>query len=136
MSSRGACEPLAVGRVIGEVVDSFNPSVKMKVIYNGSKQVSNGHELMPAIIAAQPRVEIGGEDMRCAYTLLSGTPYISESFPRAIWDSPLTLRPSLQFKFAARVEVFESDTPQGTRPTYNPSWGNNKPVLAKYDFKQ
>lgn len=71
MSSRGACEPLAVGRVIGEVVDSFNPSVKMKVIYNGSKQVSNGHELMPAIIAAQPRVEIGGEDMRCAYTLVS-----------------------------------------------------------------
>ncbi|KAK4350825.1 hypothetical protein RND71_030138 [Anisodus tanguticus] len=69
MSSRGASEPLAVGRVIGEVVDSFIASVKMKAIYNGSKQVSNGRELMPAVVAAQPRVKIGGEDMRSAYTL-------------------------------------------------------------------
>lgn len=70
MSSRSTCEPLAVGRVIGEVVDSFSPSVKMKVIYNGRKQVSNGHEIMPAVVATQPRVEIGGEDMRSAYTLV------------------------------------------------------------------
>lgn len=69
MASR-VVEPLVVARVIGEVVDSFNPSVKLNVIYNGSKQVFNGHELMPAVIAAKPRVEIGGEDMRSAYTLV------------------------------------------------------------------
>lgn len=70
MSSR-LLEPLSVGRVIGEVVDNFIPCVKLNVTYNSNKQVSNGHELMPAVIMAKPRVEIGGEDMRAAYTLVS-----------------------------------------------------------------
>lgn len=64
-------EPLIIGRVIGEVVDIFNPSVKMIVTYNSSKQVCNGHELMPAVLISKPRVEIGGEDMRSAYTLVN-----------------------------------------------------------------
>ncbi|CAK9160975.1 unnamed protein product [Ilex paraguariensis] len=67
-------ESLAVERVIGEVVDNFTPSVKMKVTYNCSKQVCNGHEFMPAVITAKPRVEIGGEDMRPAYTLIMTDP--------------------------------------------------------------
>lgn len=64
-------DPLAVGRVVGDVVDTFIPSVKMNVIYNSNKQVANGHELMPVVIIAKPRVDIGGEDMRSAYTLVS-----------------------------------------------------------------
>ena len=64
-------DPLAVGRVIGEVIDIFSPSVTMNVIYNVNKQVANGHELMPATVMAKPRVEIGGDDMRVAYTLVS-----------------------------------------------------------------
>lgn len=68
--SRGTVEPLAVGRVIGEVVDDFSPSVKMSVTYNGNKQVFNGHEFMPVVINSTPRVEIGGDDMRAAYTLV------------------------------------------------------------------
>ncbi|KAI4347519.1 hypothetical protein L6164_008328 [Bauhinia variegata] len=52
-------ESLAVGRVIGEVVDVFSPSVSMNVTYDSNKQVLNGHELMPSIITAKPRVEIG-----------------------------------------------------------------------------
>ena len=63
-------EPLAVGRVIGEVVDIFSPSVRMNVIYS-TKQVANGHELMPSTIVAKPRVEIGGDDLRAAYTFVS-----------------------------------------------------------------
>lgn len=63
-------EPLSVGRVIGEVVDIFNPSVRMNVTYS-TKQVANGHELMPSIVMNKPRVDIGGEDMRSAYTLVS-----------------------------------------------------------------
>lgn len=59
-----------MGRVVGEVVDYFSPSVRMSVTYNSNKQVSNGHELMPSVITARPRVEIGGEDMRTAYTLV------------------------------------------------------------------
>lgn len=64
-------EPLAVGRVVGDVVDNFSPSVKMTVTYSSNKQVANGYELMPAATAAKPRVEIGGEDLRAAYTLVN-----------------------------------------------------------------
>jgi hypothetical protein len=63
-------EPLSVGRVIGEVVDIFNPSVRMNVTYS-TKQVANGHELMPSIVMNKPRVDIGGDDLRSAYTLVS-----------------------------------------------------------------
>ncbi|XP_044506047.1 CEN-like protein 1 isoform X2 [Mangifera indica] len=67
-------EPLAVGRVVGDVVDNFSPSVKMTVTYSSNKQVANGYELMPAATAAKPRVEIGGEDLRAAYTLIMTDP--------------------------------------------------------------
>ena len=66
-----AIEPLSVGKVIGEVVDTFYPCVKLNVTYNSNKLVCNGHELMPSVIVPKPRVEIGGEDMRAAYTLVS-----------------------------------------------------------------
>lgn len=65
------CGPLSVGRVVGEVVDIFTPSVRLNVIYNSNKQVANGHEFMPSVIISKPRVEIGGDDMRTAYTLVS-----------------------------------------------------------------
>lgn len=64
-------EPLIVGRVIGEVIDTFNPSVRMNVTYNSNVQVANGHELMPSLLISKPRVDIGGDDMRAAYTLVS-----------------------------------------------------------------
>ncbi|KAE8022506.1 hypothetical protein FH972_008298 [Carpinus fangiana] len=67
-------EPLTIGRVVGEVVDIFTPSVGMNVIYSSNKQVSNGHELMPCAIVSKPRVEIGGNDMRAAYTLIMTDP--------------------------------------------------------------
>lgn len=62
-------EPLIVGRVIGDVLDSFTPSVKMSVTYN-TKQVCNGHELFPSTVTAKPRVEIQGGDMRSFFTLV------------------------------------------------------------------
>lgn len=64
-------EALAAGRVVGDVVDNFSPSVKMKVTYNSNKRVCNGHELMPNVVTWSPRVEIGGQDLREAYTLVS-----------------------------------------------------------------
>lgn len=66
-------EPLSVGRVVGDVVDTFTPSVRMSVIYNTNKQVANGHEFMPSVLISKPRVEIGCDDMRTAYTLVSST---------------------------------------------------------------
>lgn len=67
-------ETLRVGRVVGEVVDSFTPTVKLEVTYDSNKQVYNGHELMPATITTKPRVEVGGGDMRCTYTLVMTDP--------------------------------------------------------------
>lgn len=62
-------EPLAVGGVIGDVIESFTPSIKMSVTYN-NKQVCNGHELFPSTVVSKPRVEIQGGDMRSFFTLV------------------------------------------------------------------
>nr|ALL28249.1 terminal flower 1-like protein [Chrysanthemum x morifolium] len=91
-------EPLAVGRVIGEVVDAFTPSVKLSVTYNLNKMVCNGHELMPNVITSKPRVDIGGEDMRSAYTLIMtdpdvpgpSDPYLREHLHWIVTDIPGT----------------------------------------------
>ncbi|XP_031477837.2 CEN-like protein 4 [Nymphaea colorata] len=64
-------EPLTLGRVVGDVVDTFTPSVTMKVTYSSSKlQVCNGHEYPPSSLSKKPRVEVGGEDMRHFFTLM------------------------------------------------------------------
>ncbi|KAK9994447.1 hypothetical protein SO802_024150 [Lithocarpus litseifolius] len=78
-------EPLTVGRVVGEVVDIFTPSIRLNVIYNSTKQVANGHEFRPSVIISKPRVEIGGDDMRTAYTLIMTDP-----------DAPSPSDPSLR----------------------------------------
>ncbi|KAG5556581.1 hypothetical protein RHGRI_006998 [Rhododendron griersonianum] len=58
--ARMSAEPLIVGRVIGDVLDPFIPTVKMLATYN-NKQVSNGHELYPSQVTTKPRVEIQGD---------------------------------------------------------------------------
>jgi phosphatidylethanolamine-binding protein len=63
-------EPLVVGRVIGEVLDSFNPCAKMTVTYNSNKPVFNGHELYPSVVLSKPRVEIQGGDLRSLFILV------------------------------------------------------------------
>ncbi|KAK4571693.1 hypothetical protein RGQ29_030205 [Quercus rubra] len=78
-------ETLSVGRVVGEVVDIFTPSIRLNVIYNSNKQVANGHEFKPSVIISKPRVEIGGDDMRTAYTLIMTDP-----------DAPSPSDPSLR----------------------------------------
>ena len=66
-------DPLVVGRVIGDVVDPFVRRVALRVGY-ASRDEANGCELRPAAIADQPRVEVGGPDMRTFYTLVSSLP--------------------------------------------------------------
>jgi hypothetical protein len=75
-----ALEPLIVGKVIGEVLDQFNPSVKMVVTYSSNKQVLNGREFFPSAIAAKPRVEVQGGDLRSFFTLVRSYKYHTESF--------------------------------------------------------
>ncbi|KAJ0971114.1 hypothetical protein J5N97_019073 [Dioscorea zingiberensis] len=67
-------ESLVMGRVIGDVLRDLNPAVKMEVVYSSKKKVFNGHELMPSSVKAKPRVDIEGEGMRDAYTLVMTDP--------------------------------------------------------------
>ncbi|XP_028782369.1 protein CENTRORADIALIS-like [Neltuma alba] len=96
--ARMPTEPLVVGRVIGDVIDSFNPSVRMTVTYSNNKQVFNGHELFPSAVTARPRVEIAGADMRSFFTLVMtdpdvpgpSDPYLREHLQWLVTDIPGT----------------------------------------------
>lgn len=75
-------DPLVVGRVIGDVIDYFSPSVKMTVSYCSNKQVYNGHELFPSAVKLKPKVEVQGGDMRSFFTLVITSPSSSSSWYR------------------------------------------------------
>ncbi|KAE9448078.1 hypothetical protein C3L33_20028, partial [Rhododendron williamsianum] len=68
-------DPLVVGRVVGDIVDPFTRSIALRVSYT-SREVNNGCELKPSQVAIQPRVDIGGEDLRTFFTLVSA-PFLS-----------------------------------------------------------
>ncbi|XP_027185458.1 protein HEADING DATE 3A-like isoform X2 [Coffea eugenioides] len=70
---RGGGDPLVVGRVIGDVLDQFTRSLSLSATY-GSREVSNGCEFRPSQVVNQPRVEIGGDDLRTFYTLVMVDP--------------------------------------------------------------
>lgn len=67
-------DPLVVGRVVGDVLDPFTRSITLRVTYNmnreNSRDVNNGCEFRPSQVVNQPRVEIGGDDLRTFYTLV------------------------------------------------------------------
>jgi phosphatidylethanolamine-binding protein len=52
-------DPLVVGRVIGDVVDMFVPSVLVSVRF-GTKDLTNGCEIKPSVAAFPPVVHIAG----------------------------------------------------------------------------
>ena len=62
-------DSLVLGRVVGDVVDPFSPTVALRVSYNGRRLI-NGSDLRPSAVAARPRVEIGGTGFRQSYTLV------------------------------------------------------------------
>lgn len=76
-------QALVIGRVIGDVVESFTPTVKLNVTYNSNKQVYNGHELFPSVITMKPKVEIEGGDMRSFFTMVYASITHLFSFPYA-----------------------------------------------------
>ncbi|WOL00098.1 CEN-like protein 1 [Canna indica] len=108
-------EPLTVGRVIGDVLDSFNPCVKLEVVYCVNKQVYNGHEFMPSAVCAKPRVEIGGDDMRNFYTLVltdpdapsPSDPHLREHLHWIVTDIPGTTNAS----FGREIVSYEAPKP-------------------------
>lgn len=64
-----SADPLVVGRVIGDVVDMFIPSVAMSV-YFGPKHVTNGCDIKPSIAINQPRITLTG-NRSSLYTLVT-----------------------------------------------------------------
>jgi len=65
-----ANDSLATARVNGDVLDPFYSSIDLMVLFNGMLIVS-GMELRSPTVSERPRVEIGGDDYRVAYTLVS-----------------------------------------------------------------
>nr|CAB3486983.1 unnamed protein product [Digitaria exilis] len=107
-------EPLVVGKVIGEVIDNFSPTVKMTVTYNSNKQVFNGHEFFPSAVVSKPRVEIG-DDMRSFFTLVMtdpdvpgpSDPYLREHLHWIVTDIPGTTDAS----FGRELMMYENPKP-------------------------
>ncbi|GKV38959.1 hypothetical protein SLEP1_g46806 [Rubroshorea leprosula] len=95
--SRMAADTLIVGRVVGDVVDPFIPTIKMSVTYN-NKRVCNGHEFYPSIVVTRPRVEVQGGDLRDFFTLVMtdpdvpgpSDPYLREHLHWIVADIPGT----------------------------------------------
>ncbi|KAG2658821.1 CEN-like protein 2 [Panicum virgatum] len=110
-----ALEPLIVGKVIGEVLDHFNPTVKMMVTYNSNKQVFNGHEFFPSAVANKPRVEVQGGDLRSLFTLVMtdpdvpgpSDPYLREHLHWIVTDIPGTTDAS----FGKELVSYENPRP-------------------------
>ncbi|KAL6508456.1 Protein TERMINAL FLOWER 1-like [Orobanche hederae] len=79
-------DTLAVGGVIGDVLNDFTPTTDMVVTYGSGrnkKVVSNAHEFFPSAVAKKSKVVIGGDDMRTFFTLVMTDPdFPNPSNPR------------------------------------------------------
>ncbi|KAG4978574.1 hypothetical protein JHK82_037855 [Glycine max] len=78
-------DPLVIGRVIGDVVDHFTPTVKITVSYN-NKQVYNGHEFFLSSVTTKPQVQIHGGDMRSFFTLVMTDPDVPGPSDPYLWE--------------------------------------------------
>lgn len=65
-----AVDPLVVAHVIQDVLDPFTPTTPLRIAYN-NRLLLPGTELRPSAVVSKPRVDIGGNDMRVLYTLVS-----------------------------------------------------------------
>ncbi|WJX17972.1 CEN-like protein 4 [Trifolium repens] len=91
-------DPLILGRVIGDVIDYFTPTIKMTVTYN-NKEIFNAYEVpFPSTVSTRPRIQIGGGDMRLLFTLIMidpdvpgpSDPYMKEHLHWMVTDIPGT----------------------------------------------
>nr|ANS56340.1 FT-like protein [Ginkgo biloba] len=107
-------EPLVVGRVVGDVIDMFTPTVSLTVTYS-SRQVNNGCEIKPSALLVSPRVAVGGEDLRTFFTLIMtdpdapspSEPTFREYLHWIITDIPATTSDS----FGRELVTYESPRP-------------------------
>ncbi|CAN6478739.1 unnamed protein product [Victoria cruziana] len=115
-------DPLVVGRVIGEVIDMFMPSVSMSICY-GNKQVTNGCDIKPSLTVDPPTVNIAGR-VEQLYTLVMTDP-----------DAPSPSEPSMR----EWVHWIVADIPGATDPSQGreilPYMGPRPPIgIHRYVF--
>lgn len=65
-------DPLILGHVVGDVLDPFARSVSLGVMYK-NRLVINGSEFKPSAVVDKPLVQVGGDDLRIFYTLVSSS---------------------------------------------------------------
>ncbi|XP_076890573.1 protein HEADING DATE 3A-like [Bidens hawaiensis] len=135
-------DPLVIGRVIGDVIDSFTKSINLTVSYT-DREVSNGCMLKPSQVLNQPRVDIGGDDLRAFHTLVMvdpdapspSDPNLKEYLHWLVTDIPATTGA----RFGQEVVCYESPRPStgihrmvfvlfrqmGRQTVYAPGWRQN-----------
>nr|QLM02196.1 flowering locus T 2A_2 [Stelis pusilla] len=135
-------DPLILGRVIGDVLDPFTRKVSLRVTYS-SREITNGLELKPSVVVEQPRVEVGGDDMRTFYTLVMvdpdapspSDPQLREYLHWLVTDIPATTGAT----FGSEIVCYESPRPSlgihrfifvlfhqlGRQTVYAPGWRQN-----------
>ncbi|XP_057519789.1 protein MOTHER of FT and TFL1 isoform X1 [Amaranthus tricolor] len=122
-------DPLVVGRVIGDVVDLFVPSVSMSVYFD-AKHVTNGCTIKPSLAVLPPRLSIGGHP-DVFYTLVMTDP-----------DAPSPSEPSMR----EWVHWIVADIPGGSSPSCGkevisyvgprPPVGIHRYILVLFEQKQ
>ncbi|KAL8517884.1 hypothetical protein ACS0TY_009266 [Phlomoides rotata] len=141
-------DPLVVGRVIGDVLDPFTRTIGLRVVY-GNREVANGCELRPSQIATQPRVEVGGDDLRTFYTLVMvdpdapspSDPNLREYLHWLVTDIPATTGATFEKSIDVGQEIvcYENPRPSmgihrfvftlfrqlGRQTVYAPGWRQN-----------
>ncbi|XP_047069671.1 protein FLOWERING LOCUS T-like [Lolium rigidum] len=65
-------DPLIVGGIVGDIVDYFDMSARLRVLYS-NREITNGSELRPSQVANQPTVQITGRP-GSLYTLVMVDP--------------------------------------------------------------
>ncbi|RWR83446.1 terminal flower 1 [Cinnamomum micranthum f. kanehirae] len=108
-------EPLLMGRVIGDVVDNFSPTVQMSVTYGSGRKVCNGQEFYPSSVVSKPKVDVEGGDMRSFFTLVMtdpdfpgpSDPYLREHVHWIVTDIPGTTDAT----FGREVVSYENPQP-------------------------
>nr|WGL40957.1 FT2 [Chrysanthemum x morifolium]BAJ14266.2 flowering locus T-Like protein [Chrysanthemum x morifolium]BAL14657.1 FT like protein [Chrysanthemum seticuspe f. boreale]BAO66549.1 flowering locus T [Chrysanthemum x morifolium] len=135
-------DPLVRGRVIGDVLDSFTKSINLSVSYDDT-EVSNGRDLKPSQVVNQPRVGIGGDDLRTFHTLVMvdpdapspSDPNLREYLHWLVTDIPETTGA----QFGQEIVCYESPRPTigihrmvfvlfrqlGRKTVYAPAWRQN-----------
>ncbi|RZR77315.1 hypothetical protein BHM03_00002355 [Ensete ventricosum] len=104
-------DPLILGHVVGDVLDPFARSVSLGVMYK-NRLVINGSDFKPSAVVDRPLVQVGGDDLRIFYTLVSS----SSSHRLHPGSASNTLRESISARVFWQVMV-DPDAPNPSNPT-------------------